>query len=120
MALITTVFATVVAAELFYIMFLETFATTSKRTAAAFQMDQRELGRYSVEALFRNQGVYNGLLGVLILLAVYLFQDFVWTGIFMVYLIFVSAYASLAGHPRIILLQGGLAVITLACCLIWH
>lgn len=52
------VLACLVAVEFFYIMYLETFATTSKKTAEVFQMDQEELSRPSANTLFKNQGIY--------------------------------------------------------------
>ena len=63
--------ATLVALEFLYIMYLETFATASEKTSQVFGMEIEELKRKSVNTLFRNQGIYNGLLAVLILLAVW-------------------------------------------------
>ncbi len=57
MALITSVLATLVALEFFFIMYLETIATTSDLTSKVFGMDKRELARKSVSTLFKNQGV---------------------------------------------------------------
>ena len=72
MSIITTIFGTLVALEFFYIFYLETMATTSSNTARIFKMQEEELSRPSVTTLFKNQGVYNGLIGVLILIAIFI------------------------------------------------
>lgn len=64
MSLLTTILTLLVALEFFYIMYLETFATTSKATSKVFRMSKDELNRKSVATLFKNQGIYNGLLGI--------------------------------------------------------
>lgn len=117
MPILTKIAATLVALEFFYIMYLETMATTSKKTASVFGMSQEELARKSVNTLFKNQGVYNGLLAVLILLAVFLFASKTAVAILMAYIIIVSAYGSLTSNPKILFMQGGLAMLTLLSCL---
>lgn len=117
MTIITTVLATLVALEFLYIMYLETFATTSERTSSVFGMDKSELERPSVNTLFKNQGVYNGLLSVLILLAVFVFASKVAVIALMVYIVAVAAYGSVTSNPKIILMQGGLAILTLISCI---
>lgn len=113
MNIFSTILATLVALEFFFIMYLETFATTSARTSKVFQMSQTELARLSVSTLFKNQGVYNGLLGVLILVAVYGFHSPAATISLMIYIVMVALYGSLTSNPKIILLQGGLPILTL-------
>lgn len=117
MTVITTVLATLVAFEFLYIMYLETFATTSERTSSVFGMDKSELERQSVNTLFKNQGVYNGLLSVLILLAVFVFTSKVAVIALMAYIVAVAAYGSVTSNPKIILMQGGLAILTLISCI---
>ena len=72
---ITKVLSVLVALEFLYIFYLETLATTSEKTSSVFGMTTEELSQKSVKVLFKNQGVYNGLLSVLILLAVFAFAS---------------------------------------------
>ena len=64
MSIITIILATIVALEHFYIFYLESIATQSDATSRVFNMDKEELARPSVSSLFKNQGIYNALLGV--------------------------------------------------------
>ena len=73
MSIITIILATIVALEHFYIFYLESIATQSDATSRVFNMDKEELARPSVSSLFKNQGIYNALLGVF-LLVWYLFS----------------------------------------------
>lgn len=72
MSPITITLAVLVAAEFCFIFHLETIATTSARTAKVFGMTQEELSRDSVSILFKNQGVCNGLIAVLVICALLL------------------------------------------------
>lgn len=117
MTTITKIFGTLVALEFFYIMYLETIATTSEKTSKVFGMDKEELERKSVNTLFKNQGVYNGLISVLILLAIFLFVSKTAVIVLMGYIILVALYGSVTSNPRILLMQGGLAILTLVSCL---
>lgn len=112
MSIFTVALASLVALEFFYIMYLETFATASKTTARVFNMTQEELERESVNTLFKNQGVYNGLIAVLVLLAVFT-QDSFWMAIFMIYIILVATYGAMTSDLKILFKQGGLAILTL-------
>ena len=113
MSIITLILASLVALEFFYILYLETFATTSAATARVFGMSQEALGQQSVNTLFKNQGVYNGLIAVLVLIAAFVQPSSFWLGIFMVYIILVAAYGAVTSDPKILLKQGGLAMLTL-------
>ena len=112
MSIFTSFLASLVALEFFYIMYLETFATASKTTARVFNMTQEELERESVNTLFKNQGVYNGLIAVLVLLAVFT-QDSFWLASFMIYIILVAVYGAMTSDLKILFKQGGLAILTL-------
>lgn len=118
MSIITTILAVLVAAEFLFIMYLETFATTSERTSQVFGMSVDELSRDSVRTLFMNQGVYNGLLAVLILVAVFAFVSKAAVVALMLYIVAVAAYGSFTSNPKIILMQGGLAILCLLSCLL--
>ena len=113
MDLVTIVLATLVAVEFLYIMYLEAFATTSEKPAQVFGMPVEELGRDSVRTLFKNQGIYNGLVAVMVLVSVYLFASLPVIIMLMCFIILVALYGSLTSNPRIILMQGGLAILTL-------
>ena len=63
MSIITTILATLVALEHFYIFYLESMATQSDATSRVFNMDKEELTRPSVTSLFKNQGIYNAFAG---------------------------------------------------------
>lgn len=118
MTIVTDIFATLVAAEFLFIMWMDTFATDSDLTAKTFGMSREELRRDSVTTLFKNQGVYNGLIAVLILIAVFVFASKIAVVCLMAYIVLVAAYGSFTSNPLIILKQGGLAIITLITC-IW-
>lgn len=64
MSILSTFLTVLVALEFFYIFYLETIATTSDSTSRVFRMTKEELARNSVSVLFKNQGVYNGLIGI--------------------------------------------------------
>jgi len=61
MSIITTILATIVALEHFYIFYLESIATQSDATSRVFNMNKEELARPSVTSLFKNQGIYSYL-----------------------------------------------------------
>ena len=58
-------------------MFLETIATSSESTSRVFGISIDQLKTKNIATLLKNQGVYNGLIAVLLLVAVWQ-QDLLW------------------------------------------
>lgn len=114
MSILSTILVVLTALEFFYILYLETFATTSQATSRVFNMTNEELSRKSVSTLFKNQGVYNGLIGAGLLYGAFLSSApveicrLLLTGI-----ILVALYGSVTSNKKIILTQGGLAILAL-------
>ena len=96
-----------------YIMCLETIFTESRTTAHTFNMEVEELSRPSVSTLFKNQGVYNLLLAVLILIAVWVTNDLFWARCLLTYVALVAIYGGITSSPTIILKQGAPALVAL-------
>lgn len=113
MSLWVKVLGTLVALEFFFINYLETFATTSNRTQSVFGMSKETLEFEPLNTLFKNQGIYNGLIGILIIIALYIFPDIRWVRLLMCYIIIVAAYGGYTSDHSIFFKQGGLAIITL-------
>ena len=112
MSLITIILSLLVALEHFYIMYLETVATQSPATARVFELPQEELERESVSNLFKNQGVYNGLIAVFLIYGIFTANAILVT-VFLANVVLVALYGSLTADRKIILKQGGLAILAL-------
>lgn len=108
MSRLTRILATAAALQCFLLLFLETFATSSPLTAKLFKMSASELKRKNTGLLFRNQGFYNGLVGVFLLYGAWISAD--GAEICAVFLIFMAAcavYGAVSGGTKpISLLQG--------------
>ena len=114
MNLVSTILVVLVALLFFYIMYLETFATDSESTSRVFNIPQEELKRKNLNVLFKNQGVYNGLLGVALLYGTFIAsnqKEII--GMLLVYIILVAIYGGLTSDKKIILKQGGLPILAL-------
>ena len=114
MSIITTILTILVALLFFYIMYLETFATDSNSTSRVFNITKEELKRPSLNVLFKNQGVYNGLLGVALLYGSFISKNpKEIVGMLLVYIILVAIYGGVTSDKKIILRQGGLPILAL-------
>ncbi|KAA8439183.1 DUF1304 family protein [Weissella paramesenteroides] len=102
-----------VALEFFFIMYLETFATTSSRTAKTFSMSKDDLENEKISTLLKNQGIYNGLIGLGILYLLIFTKNYNGSLLaIMIYIILVALYGSFSsGNKSIFFKQGTLAVI---------
>lgn len=102
-----------VALEFFFIMYLETFATTSPRTAKTFSMSKDDLENEKISTLLKNQGIYNGLIGLGILYLLIFTKNYNGSLLaIMIYIILVALYGSFSsGNKSIFFKQGTLAVI---------
>ena len=109
MNILIVILSVLVALEFFFIMYLETFATTSSRTAETFSMSKDDLQNEKVNTLLKNQGIYNGLLGLGLLYGL-AFNTAIILPI-LIYIILVAAYGAYSSNPKILLTQGGLAII---------
>lgn len=113
MNIVSIILASLVAVEFFYIFYLESIATKSEKTKKVFNINKADQESETVVTLFKNQGIYNGLLGVLILIAVFYLHNIVVTGLLMGYIILVAVYGAVTSQPKILLMQGGLPILTL-------
>lgn len=114
MSIISQILIVAVALEFFYIMYLETLATTSDTTSRVFNMTKQELKGKAVNTFLKNQGVYNGLIGIGLLYGAFLSTAPVEIcRLLLIYIILVALYGSFTSDKKIILTQGGLAIIAL-------
>lgn len=110
---ISLVLTTLVALEFFFIMYLETIATTSEKTGQTFGMTTEQLRNKNVSTLLKNQGVYNALIAVLLLFGLFVFPNKLWVELLLGYIILVAAYGAYSSDPMIFPKQAGLAVLAL-------
>ena len=113
---ISLFFSILAALEHIYILYLETIITESEKTSRVFGIEVNELKTKTVSTLFKNQGVYNGLLAILLLISIFRYEIF-WIRLFLAYIILVAIYGGITSNIKIIYKQGGLAIIALLCSL---
>ena len=110
MSIVTTILTVLVA----LLFFLETFATDSDSTSRVFNIEKEELQRPNLNTLFKNQGAYNGLIGVGLLYGTFLSKNpKEIVGMLLIYIILIAIYGGLTSDKKIILKQGGLPILAL-------
>lgn len=121
MSIVSLILCLIVALEHLYIMYLETFATSSSKTAKTFNVSPEELNKPMIQTLFKNQGVYNGLFAVGILYALFISANSIEIAtMFMIFVTVAAVYGGLTSSKSIILKQGGPAILALISLLIVH
>ncbi|CAH0417166.1 DUF1304 family protein [Periweissella fabaria] len=121
MDILIKILSTLVAIEFIFIMYLETFATTSKKTAETFNLTEEDFTNDKVKLLLKNQGVYNGLIGMVVLYATFfaLNGNAMLVGS-MIYIILVAIYGAYSSsNISIFFKQATLSVITLVLLLLF-
>ena len=111
---ISLIFSILAALEHIYILYLETIITDSEKTSKVFGIEINELKSKTVSTILKNQGVYNGLLSILLFTSIIKSEIF-WIRLFLTYIILVAIYGGITSNPKIIFKQGGLAIIALLC-----
>ena len=97
-----------------YIMLLETFMTDSESTARVFKITVRDLRGKNLNTLFKNQGIYNGLLGIALLYGTYRPGGNIELSVVILSMMFlVAVYGGLSSDKSILLKQGGLPLLSL-------
>lgn len=109
------IITSLVAVEAIIIMAVEMFGSTAQQ-AKAFDLKKNVVQIPEVKVLLANQGVYNGLFGLLILITMLLLsgpQQTLMLQLEMLFIIIVSVYGSLTASRKIIVIQGLPAIIAL-------
>jgi|SRR3712207_2646612 len=101
------------ALEFLFIFYIETIATTSERTSSTFNIPISELKRSSLNILFKNQGVYNLIIAVMLMVGLFVLHSKEVVILFLLNIVIVAAYGGFTSSPKIFIKQSGLAIISL-------
>lgn len=114
MSIISTILVLLVALEFLYIMYLETIATSSTKTSKTFNISTQKLKDEHVNVLLKNQGVYNGLIGLLLIYCVFFTSHPKEICIpLLIYTIAVAIYGGITSNLSILLKQDTLPILAL-------
>ena len=122
MEILTLFLIALVALEHIGIAILEIFAAPEKQ-AAAFDMPLDFVKQKNAQTALSNQGIYNGMLGVLILAMILFFTGSVLKTIMiilMIYIIVVAVYGAITATKKILLVQGLPALIALIFVIVFY
>lgn len=119
--LISDLFIILVAIEAFFIMGLEMFGNQSKLAQNAFHVSANYLAQPEARTSMANQGLYNGFIGVGILLGRFAFPgDAVYPTLllFISFVVVAAIFGALTANKQILLTQGAPAIVALVL-MIW-
>ena len=88
MNIILIIFTILAAIEHLYILYLETIITDSTKTSKVFNIEVEKLKDKTISTLLKNQGVYNGLLAILLFISIFK-NDVFWIRLFLVYIMMI-------------------------------
>lgn len=119
MNLLSTILVLLVSLEFLFIMYLETIATTSRQTSKVFGITIEKLKDKQVSLLLKNLGIYNGLVGLLLIYAV-LFSSHPkeLCVLVLTYIIIVAIYGGITSSINIFFKQATLPILALLSLLI--
>lgn len=122
MTLISTILVTIVAIEAIGIMLLEMFGSPAK-LADAFSMPLEYTKLPNAQVAMKNQGLYNGFVGIGLLINRFIFPESIQYAGSMLFVVFVgiaAIYGAIsAKNPKIILMQGTPAILATLALLIF-
>jgi putative membrane protein len=100
--------------EHLYIAYLEMIASPKKQ-AATFGVSERILQQTEVRTLMGNQGIYNaGIAALIVLVLLFIHSQQTLMLIFLMgYIVVMAVYGGLTANKRIMLVQGGPALLAL-------
>lgn len=114
MSILSQILVLLTAALFCYIMYLETFATTSPAIARVFKLSQEQLSEPRFKVLMRNQGIYNGCIAMMLsYAALFASQPKEFAAVLLLNCIAVAAYGAFTSNKSILLKQGGLPILAL-------
>lgn len=114
--IISDVLIFAVALEALFIMMLEMFLTQTKIARDAFDLSKEYLAQEKVQVSMANQGLYNGFIGVGILLSMFVFPNELraWNlYLFVGFVVVAAIYGAFTASKKIIFSQGLPAILAL-------
>lgn len=112
MNLLHTILISLVIVECIFIFIIETLLPKSKMTSRIFKIPEHELNNEYVNVLFKNQGIYNLILGLILLIGM-IYHDIFMIKIVLISIFLISIYGSMTSQKKIIITQGGLPLLAL-------
>src|SRR3712207_2918260 len=107
MKILINILVILTALEFLFIFYIETIATSSERTSKTFDIPISELRRSSLNLLFKNQGVYNLIIAIMLMVGLFALHSKEVVILFLLNIVIVAAYGGVTSNPKIFIKQGG-------------